>query len=39
MRFPAIRVFAKELSRATEEKREQLEKFTVVKIPLKELMQ
>jgi len=35
MRFPAIRVFTKELSRATEEKREQLEKFTVVKIPLK----
>jgi RPA family protein len=35
MRFPAIRVFTKELNKATEEKREQLEKFTVVKVPLK----
>jgi RPA family protein len=35
MRYPAIRVFTKELSRVTEEKREQLEKFTVVKVPLK----
>jgi len=35
MRFAAIRVFIGELNKVSQDKREQLERFTVVKVPLK----
>jgi RPA family protein len=35
VRFPAVRVFIDELAKVTQDKREQLERFTIVKVPLK----